>query len=150
MFANFAGKNPHTKNQLKLEGESMIPNSFLTPDSSGDCGFLLSKKTTAKFESSAFLTPPCTLEKELCQIQCYDLSNPPILNLDPQEKAKNAYFGQTNNRSPLLPEDRIVDNFNTVRADTSPVDFISRLLDIGCVQITKNILRRLDSRDLCR
>ena len=142
-------ENRNLKNRAKPEREPMIPCSFLTPETVvGDRG-ITTAKTPAYFESSsAFMTPPCSQERCISggNLYGYDLSDPPILDLDLQQHGKNESPCQRTWRSPLLPEDRIIGNGKTALK----VDLIVELQDLGCVRICKEIFSSLNPLDLCR
>ena len=133
------------RNHKKQSNMSELPSCFLTPESPGDLG-----RMTPNFEtspSSVFLTPPCSQEKVWSpQFQSLSLDGLPKLTFELEDGDQERSMQRSLQRSPLLPEDRIIGRL----IGTNYVDIISDLMAVNCNKICQRICSYLKPLDLCR
>ena len=133
------------RNHKKKSNVSELASCFLTPESPGDLG-----RMTPNFEtspSSVFLTPPCSQEKVWSpQFQSLSLDGLPKLTFELEDGDQERSMQRSLQRSPLLPEDRIIGRL----IGTNYVDIISDLMAVNCNKICQRICSYLRPLDLCR
>lgn len=124
-----------------------LPSCFMTPESPGDHQFGRSAPSFDESSASCFLSPPLSQEKVFNYRTHLDsLQELPKLNLDFDDGDREESKKQIFQRSPLLPDDRIIGR----RIGEQSVDFISEVLLLGCSAICEKICRFLEPQDLCR
>lgn len=140
------------RHHKKKSSQPELPSCFLTPESPGDQ--LLSRintgRMTPSFEtspSSVFLTPPCSQEKACSpQFQSLALDGLPKLKFELDDGDQDESTKQSPQRSPLLPEDKIIGRL----IGKNCVDVISDLMAVNCSKICQTICSYLEPLDLCR
>lgn len=140
------------RHHKKKSSQPELPSCFLTPESPGDQ--LLSRintgRMTPSFEtspSSVFLTPPCSQEKAYSpQFQSLALDGLPKLKFELDDGDQDESTKQSPQRSPLLPEDKIIGRL----IGKNCVDVISDLMAVNCNKICQTICSYLEPLDLCR
>lgn len=140
------------RNRKKKSSQPELPSCFMTPESPGDQLFsrINTGRMTPSFEtspSSVFLTPPCSQEK-VCspQFQSLVLDGLPKLKFELDDGDQDESTKQRLQRSPLLPEDKIIGRLIGKKC----VDVISDLVAVNCNKICQIICSYLEPLDLCR
>lgn len=135
------------RNRKKKYNQFELPSYFMTPESPGD---QQSGRMTPCFDaspSSCFLTPPSSQEKVLSpQFHSLALDGLPKLSFELEEDNQEKSMPRSLQRSPLLPEDRIIGRL----IGEESVDFISDLLAVNCTEICQQICSYLEPQDLRR
>ena len=135
------------RNHKKKYNPSELPSCFMTPESPEDHQF---GRLTPCFDVSplsCFLTPPSSQEKVLSSYShSLSLQGLPKLKFELEDANPEESKQQSHQRSPLLPEDRIVGRL----IGKQSVDMISDLLAVNCSMICDEICSYLESQDLCR
>lgn len=135
------------RNHKKKYNPSELPSCFMTPESPEDHQF---GRLTPCFDaspSSCFLTPPSSQEKVLSShSHLFSLQGLPKLKFELEDANREKSKQQSHQRSPLLPEDRIVGRL----IGKQSVDMISDLLAVNCSMICDEICSYLETQDLCR
>ena len=140
------------RNHKKKSSQPELPSCLMTPESPGEQ--LLSRINTGcvtpSFEtspSSVFLTPPCSQEK-VCSppFQSLALDGLPKLKFELDDGDQDGSTQQSLQRSPLLPEDKIIGRLIGKKC----VDVISDLVAVNCSKICQTICSYLEPLDLYR
>lgn len=139
------------RNHKKKSSLSELPSCFMTPESPEDhLSRIDTGRMTPSFEtspSSVFLTPPCSQEKACSpQFQSLALGGLPKLRFELDDGDQDESTQQSLQRSPLLPEDRIIGRL----IGKNCVDVISDLMAVNCNKICQRICSYLEPLDLCR
>ena len=140
------------RNHKKKSSQPELPSCFMTPESPGDQ--LLSRINTGCMTpsfgtspSSVFLTPPCSQEKVCSPLfQSLALDGLPKLKFELDDGDQDESTQQSLQRSPLLPEDKIIGRLIGKKC----VDVISDLVAVNCSKICQTICSYLEPLDLCR
>lgn len=134
------------RNHKKKSNLSELPSCFMTPESPGN----QLGRMTPNFEtspSSVFLTPPCSQEKVWSPLfHSLDLDGLPKLTFELEDGDQERSTQRSLQRSPLLPEDRIIGRL----IGTKYVDVISDLMAVNCNKVCQRICSYLKPLDLCR
>ncbi|XP_078384252.1 uncharacterized protein LOC144666744 [Oculina patagonica] len=134
------------RNHKKKSYLSELASCFMTPESPGyQLGRMTPNFDTSP--SSVFLTPPCSQEKVWSpQFHSLDLDGLPKLTFELEDGDQERSTPRSLQRSPLLPEDRIIGRL----IGTKYMDFISDLMAVNCNKICQRICSYLEPLDLCR